>query len=182
MNTTTMDAAGVLVHVTHFETPLGWMLAGATGEHVVLLHYVEPDRVAREIARLSTALGWRIAQEETELLARLRRALGELLGGARREVDVPIRATGSPFQAAVWSELRRIPRGQTRSYGAIANAIGRPDAVRAVARANHDNPIAILIPCHRVVGSDGRLVGYGGGLWRKRWLLALESDDSLMFR
>jgi len=88
---------------------------------------------------------------------------------------VVLRTPGTPFQQQVWDELRRIPPGTTLSYAALARALGRASAVRAVARANGDNRIAILIPCHRVIGADGRLRGYGGGVWRKRRLLELEA-------
>jgi methylated-DNA-[protein]-cysteine S-methyltransferase len=85
---------------------------------------------------------------------------------------------GTPFQQRVWQELRRIPAGSTRSYSEVARAIGRPSAVRAVAAANGANPVSIVIPCHRVIGADGSLTGYGGGLHRKRWLLAHERRAS----
>ncbi len=87
---------------------------------------------------------------------------------------------GTDFQMRVWNELRRIPSGTTTSYGQIAKAIGQPSAVRAVARANGENRVAIIIPCHRVIGSDGTLVGYGGGLWRKRKLLELEGRGATL--
>jgi O-6-methylguanine DNA methyltransferase len=95
-----------------------------------------------------------------------------------KEFTVPIDAPGTPFQERVWAALKRIPHGQTRSYAQIAREIGEAKAVRAVAKANGDNRIAILIPCHRVIGSDGTLTGYGGGLWRKEWLLDLERGES----
>jgi O-6-methylguanine DNA methyltransferase len=98
--------------------------------------------------------------------------------GDLRHFSIPLVAPGTEFQRTVWDELRRIPFGETRSYADVARAIGRPSAVRAVARANGDNRMAIFIPCHRVVGSDGRLTGYGGGLWRKQHLLDLESRVS----
>ena len=94
--------------------------------------------------------------------------------GDLTEFSVPLLTPGTDFQHLVWSRLRAIPSGTTRSYGGIAAEIGRPTAVRAVARANGDNRIAILIPCHRVIGSDGKLTGYGGGLWRKQRLLEIE--------
>lgn len=87
---------------------------------------------------------------------------------------VPVAAEGTVFQREVWAALRRIPAGTTTTYAALAASIGRPTAVRAVARANATNPVAVVVPCHRVIGSDGRLVGYAGGLRRKRWLLAHE--------
>jgi methylated-DNA-[protein]-cysteine S-methyltransferase len=105
-------------------------------------------------------------------------AVGEQLdayfAGQLTSFDVPLHLEGTPFQLRVWSALREIPYGRTASYGELAARIGRPTASRAVGMANGRNPIAIIVPCHRVVGSDGRLVGYGGGVDRKRRLLALE--------
>ena len=100
--------------------------------------------------------------------------LGEYFAGDRRDFDLPLAPVGTPFQQAVWQVLRTIPFGETRSYAAQAVALGRPSAVRAAAAANGRNPIGIVVPCHRVIGTDGSLTGYGGGLWRKRWLLGHE--------
>ncbi|HEX9659767.1 MAG TPA: methylated-DNA--[protein]-cysteine S-methyltransferase, partial [Rhodothermales bacterium] len=105
----------------------------------------------------------------------VRSELGEYFNRARRTFSVELETPGTPFQQSVWMALREIPYGSTISYGELADRLGNPDAVRAVARANGDNRIAILIPCHRVVGKDGRLTGYGGGLWRKRRLIDLET-------
>jgi len=99
------------------------------------------------------------------------RQLVEYAAGKRTSFELALDLRGTPFQLAVWSWLQTIPYGETRSYAEQARAIGAPAAVRAVARANGDNRIAIVIPCHRVVGADGSLTGYGGGLWRKQWLL-----------
>jgi methylated-DNA-[protein]-cysteine S-methyltransferase len=101
--------------------------------------------------------------------------LGEYLAGERTEFDLPLRAAGTAFEHRVWDELRRIPSGETTSYGALARRLGDPRAARAVGRANGRNPLAIVVPCHRVIGADGTLTGYGGGLDRKRWLLENES-------
>jgi AraC family transcriptional regulator of adaptative response/methylated-DNA-[protein]-cysteine methyltransferase len=109
----------------------------------------------------------------------LRKELDEYFEGKRKEVSVPLVTPGSPFQQAVWKELQNIPYGSTRSYKQQANALKNPDAVRAVANANGMNRIAIIIPCHRVIGTDGSLTGYGGGLWRKKWLLDLENEYQL---
>jgi methylated-DNA-[protein]-cysteine S-methyltransferase len=98
--------------------------------------------------------------------------------GELTEFDVPLAPAGSPFQLAVWEALTRIPYGETASYGEIASEVGRPDAVRAVGATNGRNPIAVIIPCHRVIGADGTLVGYGGGLPRKRLLLELEAEHA----
>jgi methylated-DNA-[protein]-cysteine S-methyltransferase len=102
--------------------------------------------------------------------------LTEYLAGERTTFDLPLRASGNAFERLVWAELARIPYGETASYGEIARRIGHPGAARAVGRANARNPIAIVVPCHRVIGSDGSLTGYAGGLDLKRALLALEAD------
>ena len=100
--------------------------------------------------------------------------LTEYLAGSRREFSVPVKPSGTPFEQETWRELQRIPYGDTRTYGDVASAVGRPRAARAVGAANHKNPIPIIIPCHRVVAAGGGLGGYGGGLDLKRRLLALE--------
>lgn len=102
--------------------------------------------------------------------------LDEYFAGERRQFDVTLRLEGTPFQRSVWSALAEIPYGETTSYGELADRIGRPGASRAVGLANGRNPVAIIVPCHRVIGADGSLTGYGGGLDRKRHLLALEAD------
>lgn len=107
-----------------------------------------------------------------------RRELDAYFAGTRREFTVPLRPRGTAFQQLVWDALRRIPYGATRSYGAIAAQIGAPDAVRAVGAANGANPIAIIIPCHRVIGANGSLTGFGGGLARKQFLLELERGEA----
>jgi methylated-DNA-[protein]-cysteine S-methyltransferase len=112
--------------------------------------------------------------EDAGRTAGLRGQLAEYFAGARREFDLRLAPEGTPFERSVWEELRRIPFGETRSYGEIAQAIGRPGAARAVGRANGANPIPIVVPCHRVIGSDGSLTGFGGGLEAKSRLLEIE--------
>ncbi|MBJ7354427.1 MAG: methylated-DNA--[protein]-cysteine S-methyltransferase [Thermoleophilaceae bacterium] len=102
--------------------------------------------------------------------------LNEYFAGERDAFDLPLRPEGTEFQRAVWRALEAIPYGETRSYGEIAVAVGRPRAARAVGMANNRNPIAVIVPCHRVIGAGGALVGYAGGLERKTWLLAHERD------
>ena len=111
------------------------------------------------------------------LLDRAQAQLREYFAGGRDRFDLPLRPEGTEFQRAVWTELTRIPFGVTCSYAEIARRIGRPKAVRAVGAANGANPIAVVIPCHRVIGADGSLTGFGGGLPRKKWLLAHESAE-----
>ena len=102
------------------------------------------------------------------------RQIDEYMGGQRREFDLPLGLYGTEFQRRVWRQLLSVPYGQTATYQEIADAIGNPKAVRAVGAANGRNPISLVVPCHRIIGSGGRLVGYGGGLWRKEWLLRHE--------
>ena len=104
------------------------------------------------------------------------RQLAEYFQGQRHTFDLPLEPAGTPFQQRVWQELLTVPYGRLLSYQDVANAIGNPQAVRAVGAANGQNPIPILIPCHRILASDGKLTGYGGGLWRKEWLLRHEGS------
>ena len=116
------------------------------------------------------------AEAETPLLMQAKQQLNEYFSGERTAFDLPLAPKGTPFQQAVWQALRMIPYGETRTYGEIAAQIGRPRAARAVGMANHQNPIAIIQPCHRVIGTSGRLTGYAGGLDKKEYLLRLEKN------
>lgn len=111
------------------------------------------------------------------ILDRVEQQLVPYFAGDAAGFDLPLAPRGTPFQQQVWTELQTIPRGETRSYASIARQIHKPDAIRAVGAANGANPIAIIIPCHRVIASDGTLHGYAGGLDRKRWLLDLEAKS-----
>jgi len=104
-------------------------------------------------------------------ISECQRQLAEYFKGRRRKFMLPLLLEGTAFQKAVWRQLQKIPFARTASYGDIARAVGRPQAFRAVGNANNKNPIPLIIPCHRVIGSDGQLVGFGSGIWRKRWLL-----------
>jgi methylated-DNA-[protein]-cysteine S-methyltransferase len=115
---------------------------------------------------------------DERMLDDVRRQLDEYFAGSRKEFDVDLELHGSPFQVEVWTALQAIPFGETTSYAAVAAAIGRPAAVRAVGAANGRNPISIIVPCHRVIGADGSLTGYGWGVERKAWLLEHERDPS----
>lgn len=166
-----------LVHIKWLDTPLGPMLAGACEEGVCLLEFVDRRAIEAQVAALRKRLGSSRPMTPAAShphLEHLERELGEYFAGTRTVFTVPLHAPGTPFQAQVWEALRRIPCGQTRSYADLAASIGRPTATRAVARANGDNRLAILIPCHRVIAADGGLSGYGGQPWRKQWLLEHE--------
>lgn len=122
----------------------------------------------------SLSPGGPASEDELRVLRETERQLRAYFDGALRAFDLPLAARGTPFQERTWAALRDIPFGESRSYAALAAAIGAPRAVRAVGAANGRNPLSIVVPCHRVIGSDGSLTGYGGGEERKRWLLAHE--------
>ena len=163
-----------LVTVTRILTPLGPMLAGVVDDGVCLLEFMDRRMLETQLGRLSKLLRAEFTPGKHKHLDALDRQMKEYFTGKRKEFNVPLVLSGTPFQEKVWKELLTIPYGATRSYGEQAKRIGKPRAVRAVGRANGDNRIAIIVPCHRVVGADGKLTGYGGGLWRKQYLLDLE--------
>jgi len=164
----------VRAFVADIETPIGTMVATASETQLLLLEFSHRRMLDTQLDRVRRALTCEFERGESPVFGIVRAQLEEYFAGDRREFDIPLHVPGTPFQTRVWNELRKIPSGTTTSYARIAEAIGQPTAVRAVARANGDNRVAIIIPCHRVIGSDGQLVGYGGGLWRKRRLLQLE--------
>jgi AraC family transcriptional regulator of adaptative response/methylated-DNA-[protein]-cysteine methyltransferase len=165
-----------LIHTKRIFTPLGPMLAGATDDGICLLEFTDRRILETEIRRLSKLLHARFVPGLSKHLDTLNKQLDEYFFGKRKEFDIPLVLPGTEFQKKVWEELRAIPYGATRSYKEQAEIIGAPKAVRAVAKANGDNSIAILVPCHRVLGTNGELIGYGGGLWRKQYLLNHESS------
>ncbi len=165
-----------VVTVTRITTPLGPMVAGSVDDALCLLEFADRRMIETQLVRLRKRLDCVFVPGADALFDELTGELEDYFRGRLTEFSVPLLTPGTDFQRLVWSQLRAIPSGTTRTYGDIAAEIGRPTAVRAVARANGDNRIAILIPCHRVVGSDGKLTGYGGGLWRKRRLLELEQE------
>lgn len=162
------------VTVTWLSTPLGPMIAGADERGLCLLEYADPRAKGPQLAALGLRHRRALVPGEDGCLAQLREELQRYFAGELRRFSVPLALVGSPFQERVWSELVAIPYGETCSYEAIAARVGHPGAARAVGSANGRNPVAIVVPCHRVVNKDGALGGYGGGLWRKRRLLQLE--------
>ena len=148
-------------------SPVGRLLLGGSGSGLVVLAFGRnlPERVAGRPVR------WEESREATE---QVRRQLEEYFAGKRRQFTIPLDLRGTDFQKSCWQELLRIPYGETRSYAEIARAVGSPNAYRAVGQANHFNPIAIVVPCHRVLAAGTALGGYGGGLATKGFLLRLE--------
>lgn len=163
-----------VINITRLETPLGSMFACATGEGICLLEFTDRKMLETELKWLSRHLDANIVQGANKHFGQLEMELQEYFDGKRKEFSVPLFMPGTDFQRIVWEMLRTIPFGSTRSYKAQAMKLGKPEAIRAVANANGMNRISIIIPCHRVIGEDGQLTGYGGGLHRKRWLLEFE--------
>ncbi len=164
----------IVVSVTRILSPLGPLFAGATEQGICLLEFTDRRMLETQIKILKNRLKAAFIPGENRHLIALGKQLKEYFSGKRTAFDIPLVLPGTPFQHKVWQALQEIPFGETRSYQEQAIAIGNPKAVRAVATANGDNRIAIVIPCHRVIGKDGSLTGYGGGLWRKQHLLDLE--------
>ena len=156
------------------ETPLGAMLAVADPHALHLLEFFDRKALPAELARLRERARSSFSFGRTAPINQVEAELRAYFGGQSLAFATPLAQHGSAFTRRVWEELAATPPGATRSYAEVAAAVGHPLAVRAVARANGANQVAILVPCHRVVGSDGALTGYGGGLWRKRWLIEHE--------
>ena len=144
--------------VRHIESPIGRLKLCADGDGLCALRFASTGE----------------EMDAAPLLLQAERELEEYFAGRRTAFSVPLSMHGTPFQMEIWAALRAIPYGETRSYGELAAQIGRPRACRAVGMANHVNPLPILVPCHRVLGADGRLTGYAGGLNVKEFLLKLE--------
>jgi AraC family transcriptional regulator of adaptative response/methylated-DNA-[protein]-cysteine methyltransferase len=160
------------------DTPLGAILALADDQGLYVFDWVDRRGLEREILRLRNRTKVAIVPGDHQVLDQAEREIGEYFAGIRKGFTLPLAPRGTDFQRRVWEVLLQIPPGETRSYADIAKSIGQPKAVRAVARANGDNFRGIIIPCHRVIGSDGSLTGYGGGLARKKWLLDHERAQS----
>ena len=167
------------LYTTLLESPLGELRVGATSKGLCMLEFDDPDRLDRH---MSVFNGYEIVENNSSpLFDDLRSQLKEYFNKERKEFDLPLDLIGTDFQKSVWTELLNIKFGATRSYQEQSIALGDVKAIRAVANANGQNRISIVIPCHRVIGSNGSLTGYGGKLWRKKFLLELESDQQSLF-
>lgn len=164
-----------IIYTERFETPIGTMLCCAVDQGICLLDFTDIKTVETEMKSLAKQLNANIQQGKSRYFDLLKQQLAEYFEGKRKDFTVPLYTVGTEFQLSVWKVLQTIPYGTTRSYKQQALALGKPKAVRAVANANGQNKISIIIPCHRVIGHDGSLTGYGGGLWRKKWLLDIEN-------
>ncbi len=169
------------IMITRILTKLGPMLAGANDNGVCLLEFMDRRMLETQLKRIRKRLNAELIPGKNKHFDTLNTQINEYFSGQRMRFELALILAGTDFQEKVWRGLQTIPYGSTRSYKEQAEIIGRPKAIRAVARANGDNRIAIIIPCHRVIGSDGKLVGYGGGLWRKKFLLDLEIKNAEKF-
>jgi AraC family transcriptional regulator, regulatory protein of adaptative response / methylated-DNA-[protein]-cysteine methyltransferase len=167
-----------MITTTQIQTELGIMIAGAVDEGICLLEFSDRRMLKAEYRDLAKYFSTTIGEGENRHFKPLLKQLREYFEGTLKEFSLPLVTPGSEFQQSVWKELINIPYGTTRTYLEQSVALGKPGSIRAVANANGMNRIAIIIPCHRVIGSDGSLTGYGGGLKRKKWLLDHEKKYS----
>ena len=171
-----MNKDNIFIKVMHYHFPCGEMILGSFDGKLCLCDWPDGRRRTSTDMRLQRILKAEFVEGSSNVIETAQQQLNEYFLNQRREFDIPLLFVGTDFQKKVWNELRNIPYGKTVSYGELARRIGMPKAVRAVANANAVNAISIIAPCHRVIGSDGSLTGYGGGLNRKKFLLELEKN------
>ncbi len=164
------------IKILKYPSPVGDMILGSIGNKLCLCDWDIEKRRAIIDRRICRKFNSEIEEGSSEIIRKTLDELNEYFAGVRQRFSIPLIFSGSEFQCRVWSELMKIPYGTTITYAQLAHRIGNPKAVRAVATANSNNPISIIVPCHRVIGSNGNLTGYAGGLQAKQALIALESS------
>ena len=167
-----------MIALKEIDTPVGRMRMGATGEGICLFDFQYRRSIDAIMNRIQKHSGDRCAEGDHPLFDLLEQQIGAYFAGSLQVFDLPLHLLGTPFQKTVWLGLMQIPYGTTRSYKQQSMFLGNEKAIRAVAGANGENGIAIIVPCHRVIGENGSLIGYGGGLQRKQWLLEHERKHS----
>ena len=175
---TAPDGALFMAYFEVLDSPLGRLLVGGSDEGAHLIKFVDQRESEDALVAEVEAAAGEPATRGGQAADQTARQLEQYFAGSRAEFELPLAPRGTAFQLAVWQALRSIPPGETTSYGAIAEAIGKPSASRAVGAANGRNPLSIVVPCHRVIGANGTLTGYGGGLERKAWLLNHETSTA----
>jgi AraC family transcriptional regulator of adaptative response/methylated-DNA-[protein]-cysteine methyltransferase len=170
-----------VIYFEILDTPLEKMIACATDKGICMLEFIDRRAFVNELKDIKRLLRATIEPGTNKHLKELEKQLGEYFEKKRKKFELPLVTPGTEFQNAVWKKLLDIPYGETRSYKQQSIAVGNLGAIRAVGTANGANRIAIIVPCHRVIGENGSLTGYGGGLKRKRWLLNFESGDLSLF-
>ncbi len=178
MGTPPSKHSHVVLESRCINTPIGAMVAMADDNALYLLEFTNRRGLELEVDRMRKRLGCAIVPGNNDILKQTEKELSEYFDGSRQDFDIPLSTYGTDFQKTVWGRLRELPYGQTCSYADLANMVGNKNAVRAVARANGSNQCALIIPCHRVIGSDGSLTGYAGGLARKEWLIDHENQNA----
>ncbi|MCK5592788.1 methylated-DNA--[protein]-cysteine S-methyltransferase [Candidatus Bathyarchaeota archaeon] len=168
------------INVQYHKTGIGELILGAFGGKLCLLGFRYGKARNAVDDRIQKGLEAEFVEQDDEVLERTRRQLDEYLGGSRTEFDIPVLLVGTDFQKSVWNALRKVPYGAVSTYLQLAKDIDNEKAVRAVGNAVGANPISIVIPCHRIIGCDGKLVGYGGGLCAKKRLLKLEQSNTVL--
>lgn len=166
----------VTLKTTWFDTPVGLVVAVADDEVLYLLEYAKKINLERKTAIIRKNLDARLEKGHNPILESIKREMDLYFAGRLKRFETPIKLTGSSFQNSVWEELRTVPFGTTISYADLAASIGRPSAFRAVAQANGQNPLIIVVPCHRVINADGGIGGYQSGIAKKQWLLDFEKS------
>jgi O-6-methylguanine DNA methyltransferase len=168
-----------IIKISILKTPTGEMLFGATDKNLVILEFGYRRMMSKLLDRVAKKLNGVFVLGENEIITSTKKQLEEYFNGERKEFTVPLEFTGTEFQNKVWNALIQIPYGETHSYLQLSQQLGNPLAIRAVARANGENCLAIIVPCHRIIGSNGEMIGYGGGIQRKKFLLNLEKKYAL---
>ena len=163
------------------ESPIGELVVGASAEGCCVCEFHDRGGFERIRARVERRHMMQMTKGDHPLIGKMEQQLSEYFAGKRTVFDLSLGLKGTPFELSVWRELLAIPYGETRAYGGLAKLLGKPGAARAVGRANGSNFLAIIVPCHRVIQEDGTLRGYGGGLWRKKFLLDLENSHQQRF-
>ncbi len=177
-NPSAYPAEATVINVIEIQTPLGPMLAGATPQGVCMLEFTNRIRFEKEMSDLKKLLNGFILPGRNPHLDQLENELSEYFEGKRKIFSVPLHTPGNEFSQTVWKTLQEIPYGKTCSYKEQAEKMNNPKAIRAIASTNGRNRLAIIIPCHRVIGSNGSMTGYAAGIDKKKWLLKFERDNS----
>lgn len=175
-----MSLAENILYTHQIDSPIGKLSIAASDKGICMLEFDDVTRLDNHHKDLIAAYP-NVVDKPNQHILKLKKQLLEYFSNTRKSFDIPIDYVGTDFQISVWKELLNISYGTTRSYKEQAVALGDLKAIRAIANANGQNKIAIVIPCHRVIGSDGSLTGFGGGLWRKKFLIELESNQVSLF-
>ena len=174
-----METEKKICNITHIETNLGTMVAAATDKGICMFEFADYKLLDLQLKQLAASFKTSLVQGENPHFDTLQEQLDEYFKGERKDFDIPLDLVGTEFQKQVWFSLLKIPYGCTTTYAKQAELVGKPTAVRAVANANGKNKISIILPCHRVIGTNGSLTGYGGGIERKKKLLDFEKKNIL---